>query len=123
MTEKQKAFCDFYLQSFNGTQSAIRAGYSEKSAYAIAEQNLRKLEIQNYIKTRTQEASNSRIMTVTELKEFWTKVAKGEENGADFKDRLKASEYIGKSEAVFTDRIEANHNFPKGIEINFIDGK
>ena len=35
---------------FNGTQAAIRAGYSEKTAAAIGSQNLIKLNIQNEIK-------------------------------------------------------------------------
>ncbi len=106
MTEKQKKFCDFYLQTFNGTQSAIKAGYSEDTAYSIANENLKKPEIQSYIKERTEKASNSRIMTVTELKEFWTGTAKGEIDGADYKDRLKASELLGKAEALFVERLK-----------------
>lgn len=49
LTEKQNFFCLEYLKDFNGTAAAIRAGYSKKTAYAIAEQNLRKLEINKYI--------------------------------------------------------------------------
>ena len=28
MTEKQKRFCDFYIETGNATQAAIKAGYS-----------------------------------------------------------------------------------------------
>ena len=52
MTAKQKRFCDEYLIDLNATQAAIRAGYSEKTAYSIGEQNLRKLELKNYIEER-----------------------------------------------------------------------
>lgn len=45
MTPKQARFVEEYLKDLNGTQAAIRAGYSEKTAGTIAEQNLRKLEI------------------------------------------------------------------------------
>lgn len=45
LTAKQAAFVREYLVDKNATQAAIRAGYSEKTAYAIGEQNLRKLEI------------------------------------------------------------------------------
>jgi phage terminase small subunit len=106
MTEKQKAFCDFYLQSFNGTQSAIKAGYSEETAQQIASENLSKPLIQEYIKERTEKASNSRIMTVTDLKEFWSGTAQGLIEGADYKDRLKASELLGKAEALFVERLK-----------------
>jgi phage terminase small subunit len=106
MTEKQKAFCDFYLQSFNGTQSAIKAGYSEETAQQIASENLSKPLIQDYIKERTQEASNKRIADITELKEFWTNALRGAEEKADFKDQLKASELLGKAEALFVERLK-----------------
>jgi len=46
LTEKQKRFVDEYMIDLNATQAAIRAGYSEKSAASIGEENLRKPEIQ-----------------------------------------------------------------------------
>jgi phage terminase small subunit len=46
MNPKQLRFCTEYLLDLNGTQAAIRAGYSQKTAASIAEQHLRKLEIQ-----------------------------------------------------------------------------
>ncbi len=42
---RQELFCREYMIDFNGTQAAIRAGYSEDSAAAIASQNLTKLNI------------------------------------------------------------------------------
>ncbi|MBR2499795.1 MAG: terminase small subunit, partial [Clostridia bacterium] len=49
LTDKQKRFCQEYIIDFNATQAAIRAGYSEKTAYSIGDENLRKPEIKNYI--------------------------------------------------------------------------
>ena len=46
MTEKQKLFCEEYLIDLNATQAALRAGYSEKTAYSIGNENLKKPEIQ-----------------------------------------------------------------------------
>ena len=42
LVEKQRMFCAFYIQSFNATQSAIKAGYSIKSAMDIGHQLLKK---------------------------------------------------------------------------------
>ena len=50
LTAKQDQFCCEYILDFNATQSAIRAGYSRKTAKTIAGQNLSKLPIQNRIK-------------------------------------------------------------------------
>ena len=49
LNEKQKQFCEEYIIDLNGTQSAIRAGYSEKTANRIASELLTKLDIQEYI--------------------------------------------------------------------------
>ena len=45
LTAKQALFVDEYLANLNGTQAAIRAGCSRKTARAIASENLRKPEI------------------------------------------------------------------------------
>ena len=50
LNERQKQFCNEYLIDFNGTQAAIRAGYSKKTANRIASENLSKLGIQAYLK-------------------------------------------------------------------------
>lgn len=52
--ERWEIFCQEYVVDFNGTQAAIRAGYSKKTANRIANQNLSKLDIQNRIKELTQ---------------------------------------------------------------------
>ncbi len=49
LTAKQELFVKEYLVDGNATQSAIRAGYSEKTAYSIGNENLRKPEIQKAI--------------------------------------------------------------------------
>jgi len=45
LNAKQQRFCEEYIKDLNGTQAAIRAGYSKKTAYVIAYENLRKPEI------------------------------------------------------------------------------
>lgn len=49
LTPKQQAFVNEYLIDLNATQAAIRAGYSEKTAYSIGQENLNKPEIQESI--------------------------------------------------------------------------
>lgn len=49
LTAKLERFCHEYVIDLNGTQAAIRAGYSQKTAGQIAEQNLKKLEVQQFI--------------------------------------------------------------------------
>lgn len=49
LTDKQEMFCQQYLIDFNGTQAAIRAGYSKESAQQIASENLLKPLVQSKI--------------------------------------------------------------------------
>ena len=45
MSPKQERFAEEYVVDHNATQAAIRAGYSEKTAYSIGWENLKKPEI------------------------------------------------------------------------------
>ncbi len=49
LTPKQQRFIDEYLIDLNATQAAIRAGYSPRTARAIACENLAKPDIQEAI--------------------------------------------------------------------------
>lgn len=96
LTEKQKKFCDYYIQTCNATESAIKAGYSKKTAKVIGAENLTKPYIRDYIEERNKILESKRIANAKEIQEFWTRTVRGEEEDADFKDRLKASELIFK---------------------------
>jgi phage terminase small subunit len=60
LTEKQEAFCREYLLDLNAKQSAIRAGYSEKTAEQQAYQLLQKTSVQERI-AELQAARNTRV--------------------------------------------------------------
>ena len=58
MTDRQRKFADEYLIDCNATQAAIRAGYSEKTAYSIGDENLKKPEIKKYIDEQLEKISS-----------------------------------------------------------------
>jgi hypothetical protein len=59
LTDKQKRFVEEYCVDWNGTQAAIRAGYSEETARQIGAQNLSKLNIRAAIDQRMLDLSLS----------------------------------------------------------------
>lgn len=63
LTIKQKRFVEEYLIDFNATQAAIRAGYSEDTAYSIGSENLNKPEIKRMIEEKTKEFSDKAVLT------------------------------------------------------------
>lgn len=60
LTAKQEAFCREYIIDLNGTQAAIRAGYSENSAKEIASVTLTKANIQERL-AQLMEERNERV--------------------------------------------------------------
>jgi len=70
LTDKQERFCYEYCIDFNATQAAIRAGYSEKTAYSIGIENLKKPEIEKRIsELQADLAKTSGISALRVLKE------------------------------------------------------
>jgi phage terminase small subunit len=63
LTDKQIRFCEEYLIDLNATQAAIRAGYSEKTAGSIGDENLKKPEIKEFIKLKMYERSKRTEIT------------------------------------------------------------
>ena len=63
LSPKQQRFVDEYLVDLNGTQAAIRAGYSEKTAKSIANENLTKPDIQSAISEAQQKRAKRTEIT------------------------------------------------------------
>lgn len=102
LTAKQRRFVDAY--DGNATQAAIAAGYSEKTAPFIGAENLKKPKILAEIKSRETIRSTPLIASRAERQQFWSSVMRDKEQ--QMRDRLKAAELLGKSEADFVERQE-----------------
>lgn len=82
LTPKQQKFIDEYLVDLNGTQAAIRAGYSKKTAQRIASENLSKPVIRAAIQKRQAKLqSKLEVTQETVLREL---ASIGFANGTDF---------------------------------------
>jgi len=100
LNAKQKAFAEHYAG--NATEAAIKAGYSPKSADVTGARLLGNVRVQTAIKARENTESRLRIASRQQRQEFWTKTM--ENRRVSMKDRLKASELLGKSEGDFLER-------------------
>ena len=74
MSEKQKAFCDFYVETLNQTEAAILAGYSKKTARTTGSENMTKPYIKEYIDLRLTELEEARIADASEVLRYLTSV-------------------------------------------------
>lgn len=122
LTEKERIFADEYIKTTNATQSAIKAGYAEKSASSKGSQLLRKVKVRKYIDSVMEKRSKNTIATADEVLEYLTKVMNGEEKDAfgldaSIADRTKAAELLGKRHMLFTEKVKLDAE----IEIDISD--
>ena len=86
----------------NAEKSAIAAGYSKNYARGNSHKLLARKDVKAYIEYLQKNTDNSRdVMELKDLREFWTKIMKDSEQST--RDRLRASEYLGKSIGAFND--------------------
>ena len=140
LTLKQKKFADEYIISGNATQSAIKAGYSKKTAGVIAVENLEKPNIKAYIDKRLKELDDKAIAKQEEVLKYLTAVMRGQSKSAvvvieglgeglsearlinktpDEKDRIKAAELLGKRYGAFTEKVDISGDMSLSIEVDY----
>lgn len=133
MTAKQQRFCDEYLVDLNATQAAIRAGYSKRTAYSTAAENMTKPVIKEYLAARMAEKEAALIAKQDEVLKYLTAVMRGETESSTVvieatldgttaaremlkhpaeSERLKAAELLGKRYGLFTDRVDVSGSLP-----------
>lgn len=126
LNKKQKAFADYYIESLNATESYVKA---YECSYNTARTNgarlLANANIKRYIDEVMSAKDESRIASQDEILQILTDIARGvtEEEVVQFsqlgeelrttrkptiKDRMKASELLGKRYRMWTDKIEAD---------------
>lgn len=127
MTERQKRFVDFYIQTGNAAEAAKKAGYSNKYANANARKILQNTTIRKAVEERLAELESARIADAEEVLRHLTAVMRGEiqeevivvEGSGDGyssarvltkqiseKDRLKAAELLAKRYGILTDKVK-----------------
>ena len=148
-TDKQRAFIEEYPKDFNATRAAIRSGYSEKTAYSIGHENLKKPEIAAEIQKKIDEIA----MTAEEVLIRLAEQARGEhsayltpdgvdltrllEDGkghlvksiketgygknVEFYDAQSALSLIGKHHGLFVDRHEYTGKDGEPIRVTLTD--
>lgn len=79
LTAKQRLFADEYIKSGNATQSAIKAGYSDRYAHTNAGKLLQNTTVKAYISAKMAEIESHKIADAKEVLEFYARVLREEE--------------------------------------------
>lgn len=95
LTEKQRIFCEAYCRLWDATKAAKEAGYSEKTAYSIGSENLRKPECAEYVQFIKDNAADFAGVSILRNVQELAKVAYG--SAADLRKawaKLEDWEYL-----------------------------
>lgn len=121
LTQKQKRFVEEYKQNGgNATQAAIKAGYSEKTAYAIGEENLRKPEIKAALgeeEKKMRQKYEYGIDALVKDIQFGMNMAKAQNNTAAY---FKGVELMGKAFGLFTEKVKSEVKFTQAL-VEFVE--
>lgn len=121
---KELKFAEEWLKTTNATQSAIKAGYSARTAYSAGNRLLKKVDVRQYIDERLAEMKESSIADTNEVMQFLSSTMRGDipdQFGLDpaLNDRIKAAELLGKRYKMFTDKQEISGADGEPIKVVF----
>lgn len=74
MTARQKRFCEEFVKTGNAKQSAISAGYSEKTAEVQGARLLSNVKVKKNIKQLQSEIKNENILDARKMQEILTSI-------------------------------------------------
>lgn len=103
---RQKKFAEYYAQSGNTVQSAIKAGYSEKYANADACKILENPRVAECIKKFTAKAQQDRIITAIERQAILSDIAKSKDE--ETPDRIRAIDTLNKMTGEYLNKVEVS---------------
>ena len=122
LNEREKIFCREYVKTGNGQQSALKAGYTERSAKSTASRLLTRRNVKEEISRLSQKREDKAIADAEEVMRTFTQIARGEIKDqfgldASLNDRLKALQELAKRTIDIDKRIELNN---KGVSDNTV---
>lgn len=121
LTPKQKAFAEYYIETGNETESAIRAGYSSKTAGVIGCENLKKPYIKEYIDKVLLEMSEKRVASAQEVLETLTRILRREEKDSvvvTVKTTKSGLDESGRRATITTESPQTVNIAPKLSDVN-----
>lgn len=118
LTPKQVMFCKEYIVDLNGTQAAIRAGYSEKTAAEQSSRLLTNVRIQSYVQSLLNKRIKKVELTAEDVLLDILDTRKTAKEQDKLNERIKCNELLGKHLKMFTDKLDVGGQEDNPIEIS-----
>lgn len=125
LSPRQKIFVKEYLVDLNATQSAIRAGFSAKTAQEQSSRMLSNVMIQAEIQAEMDKRAEKVAVTAQDVLDSILRIRAKAEAADKHSDALRANELLGKHLKLFTDKVEVSGelNVYSKIQIEIVQPK
>ncbi|PDZ06584.1 terminase [Bacillus cereus] len=121
LTEKERLFCLYYVKYFNGTQAALKSGYTKESAHVQASRLLRRERVSSYIKELKGELIENVFVEAMDVLKEYIKIAFADiTNYVTFGQR-EIEIKVGENTTVDEDGNETVENIMEARMVNYVD--
>lgn len=124
LSARERLFIDKYIETSNAKQSAIYAGYSERTADVTGCQVLVRPRVKEEIRRRQEKMAEKSIATAKQVMEYFTKVMNGEikdQFGLDapLSERTKAASELAKRTVDLENRVNGKPDTVVQIKLDW----
>ncbi len=121
LSEKERLFCLYYVKYFNGTQAALKAGYSKDGAHVQASRLLRRERVSSYIKELKGELIGNVFVEAMDVLNEYIKIAFADITNYVAFGKREIEVDVGENTTVDKDGNEITETLTESRMINYVD--
>ncbi|MED1302815.1 terminase small subunit [Bacillus pacificus] len=121
LSEKERLFCLYYVKYFNGTQAALKSGYSKESAHVQASRLLRRERVSSYIKELKGELVENVFVEAMDVLKEYIKIAFADITNYVTFGQKEIEVEVGENTTTDEDGNEITETITEARLVNYVD--
>lgn len=121
LSERERLFCLYYVKYFNGTQAALKSGYTKESAHVQASRLLRRERVSSYIKELKGELVENVFVEAMDVLNEYIKIAFADITNYITFGQKEIEVEVGENTTVDKDGNEVTETITEARMVNYVD--
>ncbi|QWG42903.1 terminase (plasmid) [Bacillus mycoides] len=121
LSEKERLFCLYYVKYFNGTQAALKSGYSKDGAHVQSSRLLRRERVSSYIKELKGELVENVFVEAMDVLNEYIKIAFADITNYITFGQKEIEVEVGENTTVDKDGNEVTETIMEARMVNYVD--
>ncbi|MEH7795262.1 terminase small subunit, partial [Bacillus safensis] len=121
LSEKERLFCLYYVKYFNGTQAALKSGYTKESAHVQASRLLRRERVSSYIKELKGELVENVFVEAMDVLKEYIKIAFADITNYITFGQKEIEVEVGENTTIDADGNEITETLTEARMVNYVD--